>query len=542
MTSDASGSWGCGGWSGSNWFQLQWPGAAEAYHISFKELFAWLISAAIWGGRWKGSRVRWLCDNQPAVHAVLKRSCRDQGMMHLVRCLFFLEAWFGFELVAEHLPGRENVLVDDLSCHHLPSFLSKALSADPASTSIPAELPELLMDQDGWTSPSCTRLAELMQRTYRSGLNRYLSICFTFRVQPPFPVSETLLCYFVTSLAGEGCAPAAIKIYLAAVRHAQIMRGHPEPRETSFLPCLRLLQNGVRSERAESANAPLHCLPITIPILRLLRLLPGSQSYDGCLRWTATTVCFFVFFRPAEIMVPNTSAFNLTVHLAWGNVAISEDGRSVRVLLKRSKMDQFMQGVEGVTGNNLCPVNATQEYVARWGATSGAFFRSSDRTPLSKPLFVEMVHAALSRAGVPVGGYSGHSFRIGAATAASQARIPDSVIQALGRWSSSAFLRYIRTSREQLALLSSSMATQQMNSNVCVCCVLFAISWMSKARWLGIAAVICYYVRRVGVLGVCVRSRSLTLLGQGWSLLGDCCTSRGEVPCHAQPSPFAKHS
>ena len=298
--------------------------------------------------------------------------------------------------------------------------------------------------------------------------------------------------------------PATIKTYLAAVRHAQIMRGHPEPRETSSLPRLRLLQNGVRRERVESANAPLHRLPITIPILRLLRPLPGSQSYDECLRWAAATVCFFGFFRAAEITVPSTSAFNPTVHLAWGDVAISEDGRSVRVLLKRSKTDQFMRGVEvfiGVTGNDLCPVNATREYVARRGATSGAFFQFADGTPLSKPRFVEMVRTALSRAGVPVGGYSGHSFRIGAATAASQAGIPDSAIQALGRWSSSAFLRYIRTSREQLALLSSSMATQQMNSNVCVCCVLFAISWMSKARWLGIAAVICYYVRRVGYWG-----------------------------------------
>ena len=44
--------------------------------------------------------------------------------------------------------------------------------------------------------------------------------------------------------------PATIRTYLAAVWHAQIMRGHPEPRESSSLPRLRLVQNGVRRERA----------------------------------------------------------------------------------------------------------------------------------------------------------------------------------------------------------------------------------------------------------------------------------------------------
>ena len=77
---------------------------------------------------------------------------------------------------------------------------------------------------------------------------------------------------------------------------------------------------------------------------------------------------------------------------------------------------------------------------------------------LTKCCFVELVRSALSRAGVPIASYSGHSFRSGAATVAAQAGIPDSVIQALGRWSSPAFLHYIRTPRSQLAQSSSPLA------------------------------------------------------------------------------------
>ena len=157
VTSDASGSWGCGAWSGSRWFQFEWPPEARDHHISFKELFAGLVSCAVWGRRWRGSRVQWLCNNQAAVHAVRGRSCRDQAMMHLIHCLFFLEAWFEFELVAAHTPGRENRLADDLSRNRLSVFLSKAQSPDTAPAAIQPALPGLLLDREGWTSHRWTQ-------------------------------------------------------------------------------------------------------------------------------------------------------------------------------------------------------------------------------------------------------------------------------------------------------------------------------------------------------------------------------------------------
>ena len=124
-------------------------------------------------------------------------------------------------------------------------------------------------------------------------------------------------------------------------------------------------------------------------------------------------------------------------------------------------MDQYGRGVEVFirrTGNLLCPVEAVRIYVERRGSAAGAFFCSAGGLPLSKSRFVEQVRSALARAGISTERYSGHSFRIGAATAAAEAGVLDSTIQALGRWTSSAFLTYIRTPRERLANWSSSMA------------------------------------------------------------------------------------
>ena len=73
-------------------------------------------------------------------------------MMHLLRCLFFIEAWFSFELMATYLPGRENTLADDLSRNRLSSFLSKAQRADRMTAQINKTIPRLLLQREGWTS------------------------------------------------------------------------------------------------------------------------------------------------------------------------------------------------------------------------------------------------------------------------------------------------------------------------------------------------------------------------------------------------------
>ena len=297
-------------------------------------------------------------------------------------------------------------------------------------------------------------------------MKRFLSFCQSYNVSAPFPVDESLLCYFVAALAEQGLAPTTIKTYLAAVRNAQITRGLPEPRQGSTLPRLRLLQMGVRRVRAEQGLPPSRPrLPITPDILRRIWSLWGPQSSnrDIVMLWAAAVTCFFGFFRAGEITIPTASAFDAAVHLAWGDVACDsmQNPTSIRIYLKRSKCDQFGRGVAvflGRTGDTLCPVAALLTYVTRRGDAPGPFFHLENGAPLTKTLFVARIRDVLREAGISYENYSGHSFRIGAATAAARAGIQDSTIQALGRWSSAAFLSYIRTPRSQLAQFSRDIA------------------------------------------------------------------------------------
>ena len=67
---------------------------------------------------------------------------------------------------------------------------------------------------------------------------------------------------------------------------------------------------------------------------------------------------------------------------------------------------------------------------------------------------MRMVKKTLHLAKVDASAYSGHSFRIGAATAAAAAGVPAHFIKMLGRWESEAYQLYVRTPRESLASIS----------------------------------------------------------------------------------------
>ena len=76
-------------------------------------------------------------------------------------------------------------------------------------------------------------------------MNRFLSFCAQFGVSNPFPVPQALMCYYVAYLANSGLAYQTIKTYLAAVRHAQIAKGLPEPKEVASMPKLKVVENRV---------------------------------------------------------------------------------------------------------------------------------------------------------------------------------------------------------------------------------------------------------------------------------------------------------
>lgn len=155
--SDASRSWGCGALWRDSWFQIEWkdwPGFQEAT-IASKELLLLVIVAAMWGLRWRGSVVLCHCDNQAVVSVVRGGYYKDPPMAHMLRCLFFVKAYYDLSLAATHISGVENRAADCISRNHREEFFSLYPQAQRQPVAVPPGLvSQLVLPKEDklWTS------------------------------------------------------------------------------------------------------------------------------------------------------------------------------------------------------------------------------------------------------------------------------------------------------------------------------------------------------------------------------------------------------
>ena len=109
-----------------------------------------------------------------------------------------------------------NTLADDLSRNIISSFLTVPLHAqDPHSTSSDGPQspsgPQTGLDitsLDGTVQGYCRfGIEPSTRKTYESAVRQFGSFCSKYSIINPFPVDESILCYFVAFLAKDGLAP-----------------------------------------------------------------------------------------------------------------------------------------------------------------------------------------------------------------------------------------------------------------------------------------------------------------------------------------------
>jgi hypothetical protein len=184
-------------------------------------------------------------------------------------------------------------------------------------------------------------------------------------------------------------------------------------------------------------------------------------SYNNRMLWAACLFGFSGFLRSGEFTCPSLAAYNPSM-LSPRYIATDHQTNPsfLAVTLCSSKTDIFGAGHTiyiGVSRNQLCPVKAVLSYMAFRPPVAGPLFVHMDGTPLSRTELVQAIREALQASGMDIARFNGHSFRIGATTTAAQAGLPDSLIQTLGRWKSSAFLSYLRMSRSQLTAVTPQL-------------------------------------------------------------------------------------
>ena len=304
-------------------------------------------------------------------------------------------------------------------------------------------------------------LAPSTRRSYASAQAQFISFCAQLgKVHAsgsPCPADEWTLCLFATFLANR-IQHSSIKVYLSGVRALHIEQGFSDP----LANCLRL-QRVVRGIKRCQGSSSSSRLPITDDLMLLIWRSLDLHLSDHLMFWAACTLGYFGFLRASEFTVPSLASFSPSLHLGVQDIAVDSLSAPscMRLKIKGSKTDPFRKGAFIHIGRGqppLCAVHSVLSYLASRGDRSGPLFLFQNGQPLSRTLLTDWLRQILSSANVP-GNFSSHSFRIGAATVAARNGVPDHLIQALGRWTSSAYQLYIRTPSESLAALSSKLAS-----------------------------------------------------------------------------------
>ena len=296
-------------------------------------------------------------------------------------------------------------------------------------------------------------------RTYNSAQKRYLNFCSKFDLLP-LPADEDQLLLYVAFLHQEGLKAATVRVYLAAVRSLHIEEGHGNPLDNN--------QRLIRALRALdiTGDKPNQKLPITLDILQLLyHQVP--RTYDGCVLWAAMTVGFFGCLRASEFC-SSSPAFNPETDLCVGDVKFitTEDVPHMCMTVKHSKTDVRNKGftvVLGCSSSSVCAYCSVQamfrmkQHQGQHVTPQHPLFQLSSGLVLTKAVFVAHTRQYLSNMGLDAKAYSGHSFRAGSATSAAIAGLADWEIQVLGRWTSTAYQRYIRTPKATLVTFAQRL-------------------------------------------------------------------------------------
>ena len=187
-------------------------------------------------------------------------------------------------------------------------------------------------------------LADSTHKSYSSAQRRYLDFCRRARFQT-LPATETVLCYLVAYLAKKKLKHGTIKAYLLAARFLHISELKPDP----FLPWLTRLQyvfRGVKRCQSMESGQLRERLPISLDLLRAIKKVWNSNQaiQNRPMLWAACCIAFFGFLRIGEMVVPNNTAYDPSVHLSLSDISVDNLEGPAVIRLTSQKQICFKKG------------------------------------------------------------------------------------------------------------------------------------------------------------------------------------------------------
>ena len=263
-------------------------------------------------------------------------------------------------------------------------------------------------------------------------------------------IGERTLLYFVSyCFSVLHLRYGTIKIYLAGVRFAYLQAGIPNPLVLADKSNVQQLHSVLKAVKRIQGLPAKPRMPITIEVLEKMCCVLHQGVFSPfleCMLLAACTAAFAGFLRCGEFTVRNPQQ----TYLRMRDVQMGNDCYILH--LPSSKTDPFRRGTDihiFQTNSTTCPTNAMAVYLqvrrASGATQQDPLFITPANDVLCRQFFIQHIRDVLVAAKIHAQNYSGHSFRIGAATTAASRRIESHLIMQLGRWQNDAYRGYIRT-------------------------------------------------------------------------------------------------
>ena len=251
-------------------------------------------------------------------------------------------------------------------------------------------------------------------KNLRIQFRSYVMFCIYFSLIP-VPTTLSILSMYAQFLSRSFKSVISLKNYINGVKILHIRLDVPFP---SLDYSFNLLLRGIKRLNPHEER---RALPITPDLLlKIFMVLDLNSSLHRAL-WACFLLSFYLFARKSNMVPPSSVLFDLTKHLARGDIFRSSTG--LVILIKWSKTIQcgerhLLVPLLQVASNPLCPRRAFDFMADRFPAPrcSPAFVYTDVQgftVTLTHGVLVSSLKDLLRRVGVDPLGYTGHSFRRG---------------------------------------------------------------------------------------------------------------------------------
>jgi hypothetical protein len=290
--------------------------------------------------------------------------------------------------------------------------------------------------------------AESTRESYSAGILVYHVFCDARSIpeEQRAPANQATVTSFIVSLAGS-YSGSAISNYVYGIRAWHVLHGLEW--RLSSLETDAALKGADRLAPPSSKRKKRQ--PYTTDfITRLRQQLSIEEPFDAAV-FACLTICFYAAARVGEFVVPRLDAFSPSTHVTSANLRVDRDpnGLEVTVLHVPSTKAAPLEGEDIFWSSHPGPTDpyaALESHLRINSPTEGhhlfAYLHKGQLRPLTKSAFIKRLASAARQADLEP--LQGHGIRIGSTLFYLLNGLPIEAMKVMGRWSSDAFLRYLR--------------------------------------------------------------------------------------------------